>query len=308
MLVHNKDEKAAASRIGTFLKKMEITAETFSVNGTVKKTPDIFFNRQTGEKEDTPVYACVIIISAVTGHWFDFFAGFSKGSCLPFLVYGEETIAAIPSDFSFCFMPLKTEASLKEYLEAKLDTFKKQEAYRKILKARETLLQKGISVTEESLVSSVRENGAAEVPLFFTAGFSPDTKDKTGVSLLNISARKGNREMLRILISCGANVNIRADDRETSPLIDSAIGKHHGLVEDLLEAGADTNIKSKDGQSALIVAAGAGDEKMAEILLKAGANADEPDSLGLSARKYAALFHQQNMVDIFEQYAPEKVV
>jgi ankyrin repeat protein len=41
-----------------------------------------------------------------------------------------------------------------------------------------------------------------------------------------------------------------------------------------------------------------------ELLLKAGANVDEPDSLGASARKYAALFNRPGVVKLFQTYAP----
>jgi ankyrin repeat protein len=51
------------------------------------------------------------------------------------------------------------------------------------------------------------------------------------------------------------------------------------------------------------VAVGAGNEKLVEILLKAGADPDISDSLGVSARKYAALFHKEPIVKLFETYA-----
>jgi ankyrin repeat protein len=79
-------------------------------------------------------------------------------------------------------------------------------------------------------------------------------------------------------------------------------------MKDLVKAGIDVNLRSKDGQTALIVAVGAGEEKMAEALLKAGADPDISDSLGASARKYAVLFHRSSMLALFETYAPEKAI
>jgi ankyrin repeat protein len=105
------------------------------------------------------------------------------------------------------------------------------------------------------------------------------------------------------LLKAGASVNLQAEDRGTTALIDSTAGKYMDIMDLLLEAGADVNLKSKDGQSALIIAVGLNDEASTERLLKAGANADEPDSLGASARKYALLFNKPAMVELFKTYA-----
>jgi hypothetical protein len=48
---------------------------------------------------------------------------------------------------------------------------------------------------------------------------------------------------------------------------------------------------------------GLSDERLVEMLLKAGANTEEPDALGASARKYAALFNKPKIVELFKKYA-----
>jgi ankyrin repeat protein len=170
--------------------------------------------------------------------------------------------------------------------------------------AREQLLDQGVPVNEESLARSVLEKQREAVSLFLQTGFSPDTADHAGVPLLCLAARAGDREILGDLLKAGAGVNLPAHDRGGSAVIDAALGKHSGILEDLLAMGADVNVKSKDGQSALIISVGLNDEPTVEMLLKAGANADEPDSIGASARNYAALFNKPAMVALFEKYAP----
>jgi ankyrin repeat protein len=164
----------------------------------------------------------------------------------------------------------------------------------------------GVPVTGESLAQCAADGRVQEISLFLAAGFSPDTRDKAGVPMLNIAARNGNRNVLRLLIQSGAEVNLIADDRGSSALIDSAIGRYIDLVTDLIESGANVDIQSKDGQTALVLAVGADDEAVAEALLKAGANPDIPDSLGVSARKYSALFHKSSILALFETYASQK--
>ncbi|MDR0286271.1 MAG: ankyrin repeat domain-containing protein [Clostridiales bacterium] len=112
--------------------------------------------------------------------------------------------------------------------------------------------------------------------------------------------------IFELLIQSGAQLNLQADDRGISALIESVMSKQYGMVSDLINAGADLNLKSKDGQTALVVAAGASDEKMVELLLKAGADPDIPYSLGASARKYAALFRNRVILELFDTWAPGK--
>jgi hypothetical protein len=312
LLIYTTDGTKNAGRISEVLETMGIAVEILSVKsqdeGIVAQFT-AFFNpfdsaRKEEEQQNAPTH--VAVLSPLSKRWFDFLAGFSCGSRLPFIIYGEETVAGISEEFAHCFTFLKTDESLQLFLEAENEAFKKQEAAREIIKAQETLLRMGIPVTGESLAQCAGEGHIEEVTLFLAAGFSPDTRNKAGVPLLNVAARKGNPEIVRFLITAGAQINLQADDRGTSALIDGVMSQHAGLVDELVKAGADVNIKSKDGQTALIIAAGASDEKIVEILLKAGADPDVSDSLGASARKYAALFHKESIINLFNTYAPQK--
>jgi ankyrin repeat protein len=200
-------------------------------------------------------------------------------------------------------IPIKNETDLFQYIEAELRLFFVREDRKR---AKYDLLEAGISFNEESLANCVIGGNGKAVSLFIDAGFSPDTRDRFGVPLLNLAARTGNRNIVNILLAAGAQVNQQAGDRLSTALIDAVSGKFHGIVKDLLIAGADVNLKSRDGQSALILAVGLNDEISTELLLKARANADEPDSLGASGRKYAALFNRPAIVALFNMYAPQK--
>jgi ankyrin repeat protein len=71
-------------------------------------------------------------------------------------------------------------------------------------------------------------------------------------------------------------------------------------VQLYIEKGADTNLTSKDGQTALVVAVGRNDADVARLLVAGGADPDLADKLGLSARKYAALFKNPAILSLFE--------
>jgi len=280
------------------------------MGGDIKRQFADFFNPAASEENDQSAVhnlTHVLVVSPIAQRWLDFLAGFSYGSHIPLLIYGDMAIEAIPVEFAAFFRSIKTETTLKDYLKAESEAFKKWKAASDIMEARNELLQLGIPVNGESLARCAGESGIREISLFLAAGFSPDTRNKTGVPLLNIAARKGNREILDLLIQANAQLNLQSDDRDTSALVDSVMAKHPDIMDDLIRAGADLDIKSKDGQTALVVAVGAGDERMVEALLKAGADPEITDSMGVSARKYASLFHKESITTLFETYAPKKI-
>jgi len=72
------------------------------------------------------------------------------------------------------------------------------------------------------------------------------------------------------------------------------------ILRFFLDRGADLNLTSKDGQTALILAVGRNDSTLTKLLLEKGANVEITDKLGLSALKYAKLFHNQAILDLFD--------
>jgi hypothetical protein len=313
LLVHTTEKNDNAGRLRLLLEDMSISVEILTIKSQdegIMTQFTSFFSPFDSEREEekTNVPTHIAILSPLSKRWFDFLAGFSCGSRLPFIVYGEEAISGISEEFAPCFTFLNTDDSLHMFLEAENEAFKKQEAARAIIRAQETLLKMGIPVTGESLAQCAGEGNVEEMSLFLAAGFSPNTRNKAGVPLLNLAARKGNLEVVRFLIASGSQLNVQAEDRGTSALIDSVMGKYYDVVDELTMAGTDVNIKSKDGQTALIIAVGTGDEKIVEVLLKAGADVDITDSLGVSAKKYAGFFHKESIISLFDAYSAEKAM
>ena len=320
LLIYMDEKKELLDQISLLFERMKISFNTFLIkpqassarpenfgfhpaDRDIKLFRSFFDQTETENSEDrSPTH--LLVVSSLPKRWFDFLAGFSFGARLPVLIGGRDAIAGISEEFASCFLFLKDGDSLKSFLKAENAAYKKQKAAREIIKAQNTLLRLGVPVTAESLALCAAEGRTREISLFFAAGFSPDIRNKTGVPLLNIAARNGKRETVRFLISANANVNLQADDRGTSALIDSVMGKHQAIVFDLIEAGADLNIKSKGGQTALIVAIGIGNESIVESLLKAGADPDILDNLGVTARKYATLFQKKNIIGFMNTYAP----
>jgi hypothetical protein len=228
--------------------------------------------------------------------WFDYVAGFAAAAGSSLVVWGADEVPALYQEIAISVPATKTAAFFKRFAREAADRSLRE----KRATARNTLLDAGIPVNTESFCAVLAAGNGDAVRRFLEAGFSPDERNKTGVPLLCLAARAGSLGMIELLIEAGANVNIIAHDRGNSAIIDAALGKHRPLIERLIQAGADVNVQSKDGQSALIIAVGLNDVETASVLLAAKADPDAPDSLGACARKYALLFNKPAMVALFQ--------
>jgi uncharacterized protein len=290
-----EEEKEKNSQLVAFLEKTGVSAKTLLIG-----------NKDEGLKV-IENFTHVVVLSALGPGWIDFFAGFFCGSHFPILVCGKKAIENIPDVYTFCFKFFDTEEKLHEYLTGEYEIFRKNEAASETNHARQILLDKGIPTTEESLSMCVAEGKEEEVSLFLAAGFSPDTKDKKGIPLLGLCARNEQLSILKLLLRSNAQVDLISGDRGSTALLDSAVARNKDMMKILIEAGANVNVQSKDGQTALVIVVGAGDEEIAEMLVKAGADPDIKDALGVSARKYATIFGNSKMLAMFDANASGKV-
>ena len=74
------------------------------------------------------------------------------------------------------------------------------------------------------------------------------------------------------------------------------------IVKLLIEKGANLNFISNDGQTALIVATGASNPRICELLVKNGADPTYKDRMGMSSLDYARLFKNAELAKMYEEY------
>jgi hypothetical protein len=296
ILLHEEGEKKKAVRLREHLKARNVDADLFPAGNGWDGFETILDGPLAG------ISHVMLVVSDSLPPWAIFIAGYAAALRLPLLWYGggAETFGPV---LSKNLVPVKNEADLFQYIEKESRVPVSQEDRNQ---AKYELLENGIPFSEESFANCVIGGNGKAVSLFIKAGFSPNLRDRFGVPLLGLAARTGNGTIVKILLKAGAQANQQAGDRLTTALIDAVSGKFHAIVKDLLAAGADVNLKSRDGQSALILAVGLNDEISAEMLLKAGADADAVDALGASGRKYAMLFNRPAMVALFNIHAPQK--
>ena len=81
--------------------------------------------------------------------------------------------------------------------------------------------------------------------------------------------------------------------------MDAVLKGNGEICRILLEYGANVNLASKDGQTALIICAGRGDVPLSELLCTYGADPELKDHLGMSALGYANLFKNEKLLTLF---------
>jgi hypothetical protein len=226
---------------------------------------------------------------------FVFYAGYCLGRGIRVIMIESDPRFPVPENFRQFGVMLKPEL-IAEYIVAEKERYQ-AEAKRK--RARKELLDRGISCFEENFVFVVNAGNSEAVELFLEAGFSPSMVDARGVSLLSIAVRAQLPDIASRLIAAGADVDRQSDDRGYSPLMDAAQKGDPVMLSLLLSAGAKPDLRSKDGQTALIICAGRGDVAMSKLLIEAGADPEIKDHLGMSAARYASLFGNADLTALF---------
>jgi uncharacterized protein len=238
---------------------------------------------------------CLIVPggSSESNLWFSFTAGFCLGKRIPFFVFAPDHLGTVPAYLNRSVVS-SSLADLSEFLRQRVADWRREE---QAARARAELERSGISFSEEAFCETVREGEVKAVRLFLEAGYSPNIRDKNGVPVLSLAVRNQHGSVVKMLIQAGADVNVISDDRGNTPLMDAAAVGSLEFLGELVDAGADTDVASKNGQTALILAVGQNALPLVERLVAAGADAAIEDNLGMSAAKYAKLFNQSEILE-----------
>jgi ankyrin repeat protein len=125
------------------------------------------------------------------------------------------------------------------------------------------------------------------VKMLCDAGAELEVQDGLDYTPLIDACFTGHLDIVKELIQRGANVNAIGDwGHGRTPLLVAASAQRINIMMELINAGADVNFKNRKGKTALFNACEHGDEQVAILLLKSGAdpNVGMPTPLWLAAR------------------------
>lgn len=228
---------------------------------------------------------------------FVFFAGYALGAGIPMLLLSEKLTSHLSKPWLNLFNCLDID-SFAPYFEREKKRFQETELKEN---AKSKLLEKGYALFNSSYVDAVKNNEVEIAKLFIVAGFSPSEQDSLGTPVLSLAVRERYIEMVKMLIKEGAIIDALSKDRNYTALMDAAQIGEVEIAKELLKHGANPNTQSKDGQTALILSVGRQDVQTTEILLKAHADYNLKDSMGMSALDYANLFRNEKILTLFNE-------
>ncbi len=226
---------------------------------------------------------------------FLFLSGYCLGKGIRILVLETSEKVRIPENCRQFGIILKPDV-FEEYMSAEKLRYDREE---KQSWARRVLVERGIPCFEQNFLLMIESGDVDAVSLFLDAGFSPTIADAKGIPALSLAVRAQNVAIARLLLAAGADVNVPSGDRQYSPLMDAAQKGDLSMAELLLEHGAKTDLKSRDGQTALVICAGRGDVASSALLVSHGADPEVKDNLGMSASGYAKLFRNEKLMALF---------
>jgi hypothetical protein len=134
-----------------------------------------------------------------------------------------------------------------------------------------------------NLMDAAHRGDKAAVRAALASGDKLTDVDASGWTPLMYAASSYGESAVSEMLEAGAEVNVRSKRGETALMASAVTGM---VDEDLLKAGADVNAVNDVGMSALMLLAQKGRPDEIETLLKAGANAHEKDADGRTALDY----------------------
>jgi hypothetical protein len=156
-------------------------------------------------------------------------------------------------------------------------------------------------VDATALMEAVGNGNQEMVKVLLSAGADVNARNKNGRTAMLTIGEDTTAEIVWTLVAAGAKVN-RKDDDGNTPLMMAARIDNVTVIKALLDAGAKVNAKNKEGRTALMDAAESDYEESVKVLLRAGADVHRKDNEGRTALKLAQDNDNTDSIELLEGY------
>ena len=113
-------------------------------------------------------------------------------------------------------------------------------------------------------------------------GLNPNYKNSELITSLHYSSQYGRKEITKLLIAKGADVNSKEGNEDSTPLHWATDKGHKEIAELLIAKGADVNARNFYETTPLHYATSNGNEILAQLLITKGADLNAKDDGGLT--------------------------
>ncbi len=168
----------------------------------------------------------------------------------------------------------------------------------------QSLMQGGISIMsrrpayKNALSLAVQNYDIDAVRDLISKGALVNAKEDDRSTALFIAVDTGNIEMVELLLNAGARINLRDSDKKT-PLMEINWTASPDLVEMLIRHGAKLNLSDNDGNTAIILAATHANIETIKALVDAGADVTLANKAGQTALMNAVGTDNVDTVKLF---------
>lgn len=150
------------------------------------------------------------------------------------------------------------------------------------------ICRRSLEMMMGNLYNAAKRGDAARVSALLDRGADPnDTGDEHGTTALTIAAFLGHIDVVRALISRGADVD-RPNSFGSRPIFTAVTNAKLRVIGALLDAGASLNVEAVDGLTPVMEAARSTPETL-RLLIQRGADVNVVSSKGFTALQCAAL-------------------
>ncbi|MBN1799043.1 MAG: ankyrin repeat domain-containing protein [Spirochaetales bacterium] len=122
------------------------------------------------------------------------------------------------------------------------------------------------------LFQAVEQEDSSLLSQLIVAGVDVNSKDDSGMAPVILAASAGNREIVQQLIDAGADINSQEESEGFTACSMAVFLEDIGMLQFLLELGANPNIMNKQHKTPLFIAAESGQTEIVKILIQAGAD------------------------------------
>lgn len=140
------------------------------------------------------------------------------------------------------------------------------------------------------------------VPALLARGAHIDARLETGKTLLQAAITQRQEAFAFTLLGYGASTAALSEDDGLSALHYAVRDNYVGMIDALLAAGADPNIRSRSGMTPLHIAAEETNIRNIKALIKAGADVCAEDNNGRTPRRLAEVRAQESFAFAAQEY------
>ena len=168
------------------------------------------------------------------------------------------------------------------------------------------LTRENVNVRDKNTHTTALEhavlNGNREmVQVLLSAGADVKSRNDSKQTVLMLLSEESTADIVWDLINAGAGVNLTDEEGDTA-LIEVASVKNLPALTALIHAGAKVDTKNKEGKTALMIAASANQVANIRALIRAGADMNARDIEGKTALDYAIENEHDKIVKLLQTY------